>query len=413
MIQRRPIFVALSLALCLTVTAVSVDLLGASEAAPVANRPAKKQLRTLPPPPKEGRFEMSYDRRWPARPGQPEVCLWADDKYAAVSITIDDNCQPDHDWWLKQGAKYGFRFTWFIVTGGVGEPKNSFAGRWEDFRQLREAGHDVQSHTVSHHQNDAERPDDEVRAEYRDSQQAIVANVPGSRAVCLSYPCGSGKPEIAAEYYVACRGVHGSANAANRINYLSTSCCNLRPESVDMILTGKHATVAWLTDPRNRRAWLAPVYHYVRAGGTPAEKDATQTGVAEELAHLASKKEQIWVGLFREVACYGMERDTSRIEVVKNTGEEIRFLLSDDMNDELFDYPLTIKVRLPATWNNITARQGGKSAAARVVEHDGGRFALVQAVPDRGEVAIVELSNRADGAVRLPSLEFLQVESAF
>ena len=92
------------------------------------------------------------------------------------------------------------------------------------------------------------------------------------------------------------------------------------------------------------------------------------------------------MGLFREVACYGMERDTSRIEVVKSTGEEIRFLLSDDMDDTLFDYPLTIKVRLPATWNSITARQGGKSVAARVVEHDGGRFALIQAVPDRGEV---------------------------
>jgi hypothetical protein len=65
-------------------------------------------------------------------------------------------------------------------------------------------------------------------------------------------------------------------------------------------------------------------------------------------------------------------------------------LWADDMDDGPFDYPLTIKVRLPATWNNMTARQGGKSAAARVVEHDGGRFALVQAVPDRGEVAIVE-----------------------
>jgi len=36
MIQRRPSFLALSLALFLTVTAVSADLLGAPEAPPVA-----------------------------------------------------------------------------------------------------------------------------------------------------------------------------------------------------------------------------------------------------------------------------------------------------------------------------------------------------------------------------------------
>ena len=41
---------------------------------------------------------------------------------------------------------------------------------------------------------------------------------------------------------------------------------------------------------------------------------------------------------------------------------------------------------------------------------------LVHVVGDPGHAQareFVELSNRADGAVRLPSLEFLQVESAF
>jgi len=400
--MRKAMFVLTGIVVGLTSLPVALLLLGSPLAAaapkdeaatrPTAvpdQAPAKRlQLRTLPAAPKEGRFTMSYERVWPAETGQAHICLWADDKYAAVSITIDDNCQPDHAWWIEQGEKYGFRFTWFVVTGGIGVKTNSFAGNWEDFRKLRRLGHDVQSHTVSHHSDDAKRPDDEVEAQYRDSKKAIEDNVPGTQAVCMAYPYGSGKDDIAARYYIACRGVRGVPNIANRINYMRTGSAAIRPDTVDMLLTGKHASVKWLNRPAHRRSWLTPVYHYVRAGHTKKEKDATQARVAEDLAHLASKKDRIWVAPFSEVACYGMERDTARIAVISNTAEEIRLTLSDDMDDSLFAYPLTLKVRLPDGWAGAAATQGGKAVEATVIEHEGARFALVKAVPDRGEVVV-------------------------
>lgn len=349
---------------------------------------ARKQLWTLPPAPKEGRFEMSYDRVWPDDPGQPHICLWADDKYAAVSITIDDNCQPDHQWWIEQGKKYGFHFTWFVVTGNIDQPTRSFSGSWEDFRKLRELGHDVQSHTVSHHKDDADRSDEEVRYEYGHSKEDIEKNLPGAAAVCMAYPCGSGKDDIAAESYIACRGVVGVPNAANRINYIRTGSCNIHPDTVDMLLTGRHASVKWLNSPTKRRSWLAPVYHFVHAGHTPKEKAANAEKAAAELAHLATKRDEIWVDLFRNVACYGMERDTAKLEITKSTPQEICFSLSDDMNDTIFTYPLTIKVRLPESWEDSTATQNGQPVKTQIVEHEGKRYALVHAVPDRGEVRL-------------------------
>ena len=284
MTQRKSLSFSVTLALLLPV-------LGAWAVADDADarQPARRQHRTLPPPPQEGRFVMSYDRVWPAMPGQAHVCLWADDKYAAVSITIDDNCQPDHAWWIEQGNKYGFRFTWFVITGGIGKPTRSFLGKWDDFRKLRELGHDVQSHTVSHHKDDAKRPGEEVRAEYGDSRKDIEENVPGTRAVCMAYPWGSGKDDIAAEYYIACRGVHGTPNRANRVNYMRTGSCNIQPATVDMLLSGEHVSVQWLSRPVHRRAWLAPVYHYVRAGRTKEEKDASQ---ARDTAVGASRLEE-------------------------------------------------------------------------------------------------------------------------
>lgn len=59
------------------------------------------------------------------------------------------------------------------------------------------------------------------------------------------------------------------------------------------------------------------------------------------------------------------------------------------MKDDIFDYPLTVKVRLPDGWKSAKATQGGKSVPVRFVSHDGAPYALVEAVPDKGMVAVV------------------------
>ena len=105
------------------------------------------QLRTLGKPDKP-RFAIP-EITWPAAPGDAEICLWKDDKYAAISLTIDDNCGPDHEWWLKQAEKHGFKLTWFVITDRVDGP-NRFNGTWADWQRLADAGHSIQSHTTNH-----------------------------------------------------------------------------------------------------------------------------------------------------------------------------------------------------------------------------------------------------------------------
>ena len=58
------------------------------------------------------------------------------------------------------------------------------------------------------------------------------------------------------------------------------------------------------------------------------------------------------------------------------------------MDDRFYDYPLTIKVRLPGNSKGVKAVQQKKEVPVRIVEKDGGQFALVKAVPDRGQVVM-------------------------
>ena len=93
----------------------------------------------------------------------------------------------------------------------------------------------------------------------------------------------------------------------------------------------------------------------------------------------------------------GQQRDTARLAVISADEQEVRLTLTDDMDDVLFDCPLTVKLRLPSTWNKCSARQNGRIVPVQIVEHNGTKFALAQVVPDRGELALRPTSTPQEG----------------
>ncbi len=350
----------------------------------------ENQLLTLGAPPKGGRFELK-DITWPENPGDAEVCLWKDDKYAAASITIDDNCKPDHDWWLEQCEKHGIKVTWFVVTGGVDKHNTGFNGKWSDWQKLVNAGFAVESHTTNHKRSST-TPEDFTRAIYAGSQYDLNNKLTNNQCLTLAYPMGDGNPEIAGEYFIAARGVRGTINNANSINYLNTNKGGITQPYIDVLLTGRtdSTSLKWLNkrDKDNRRGWITPLYHYIPNGRTPEEKKANRERAEKEVANLAGYKDQIWIDTFPAVALYAQERDSSTL-TSKFDGKKINMKLKDRMKDDIFNVPLTIKVRLPDDWKSVKAQQGGKNIETKFIEHEGKPYALVYAVPDRGEIAVV------------------------
>ena len=346
---------------------------------------AGKQLLNLPKVDK-ARFKIT-DRVWPVNSGEADVCLWQDDKLCAVSYTIDDNNQPDHAWWIKQGNKYGFKFTWFVITERAGT--GGFWGTWDDFKKLKDLGHDVQSHSVTHLHIGEDGHDSRIKSvddEYKISKQDIETNIPENECITLAYPGGSTKftndTELAKEYYIAARGTVGHINKANKIDYMQTSSLG---NGINIGEGGPWSQFATLLDPslyngRNYRGWCCTHFHSV--------KEELRAETIKQFELLKSRADDVWVGLFREVVLYGQERDTAILNVVSSSDKEIKISVSDDMDDTLFTYPLTVKVRLPGDWKTVVAKQSSKNVKAEIIEHDGKPYALVAVVPDKGEVVI-------------------------
>lgn len=323
-------------------------------------------------------------RDWPAQYGEASVCLWKNDAMAAFSITIDDNGAPFHAWWLEMTEKYGIKPTWFVITGGILTNGAAYAGTWEAFNKLAAAGHDIQSHSVTHLNTNSPLWRG-IEAEYADSQKVINERIKGARCLVLAYPGGGNTslndPAIAAKYYVGARGTRGAMNGIGKTDYMhvnSMGSVNIG----DAKFAFQEFTNLFNAASGAYRGWYCVHFH----GVTPPMRDNLEKKLAMISSLVASN--EVWSGWFREISQYGQERDSAELKVREVAPGKIVLSLGDKLDNTRFDYPLTIKVRLAADWKGLRAEQGGKPLPAKIIEREGAVFALIQAVPDQGEICL-------------------------
>ena len=342
-----------------------------------------KQRRNLKDKPVADRFVHPTDLFWPAAAGEADICLWKDDQFAAFSLVVDDNCVPNHDWWINICNQYGWKMTWFVVTSSVTN-NPGFSGPWSAFQRLADLGHDIQSHSVNHYSDGAARTDAELIVQYRDAIAAIEANLTGVRVTTIAWPYGSYRREPGAMFHIAGRGV-SSVSKPERTDYMEVGATSsgINPAYIDATLYGT-SSISWLNNSGNLRGWGCGLYHNIT---DTAQKTA-------EIEYLASKT-NLWVGTFTEVAKYGQERDTAVLTVLTNQADGVVFTLSDEMDDTLFDYPLTVKVKMHPGWSGVQATQNGTPVESEVVSYNGELYALVQAVPDQGTVILSKAASAA------------------
>lgn len=345
----------------------------------------------LPDKPEKPRFELT-GIAWPAKVGEAAVCLWHDDKLAALSITIDDNSAPDIPWWREKAAAHGFRATWFVITDRI-SGSNRIWGTWEQYQQLLDEGHGIESHTMQHLHTDKGPAGGQwsIEWEYAESLKLLHQNLKGPRSATLAYPGGPNSKlndrALAARLYRAARGGSGFPNPANRIDYFAIngmSGFHVGDRAPDL-KPAPWADLRNLVDPslyqgRAHRGWAVVLAHLVNEKARP--------GWENLFVFIDANREKLWVGLFTDVAKYGQQRDTATLSVTENSPERIQFLITDEMDDAYFDHPLSVKLRVPDAWAAVSAMQNGKPLIVRRLVHEGAVYAIVQAVPDRGRVTV-------------------------
>jgi hypothetical protein len=129
------------------------------------------------------------------------------------------------------------------------------------------------------------------------------------------------------------------------------------------------------------RGWGSTHFHGLGTADAKTKAEAL-------LQYLKAREDSLWVGGFTPVAQYAQSRDTHHLTSSVVSPTQLKFTLTDDMSDDLFYFPLTVKIRVANDWATATAVQNGLSVATKLIDFAGGKYLLVDAIPDRGEVVV-------------------------
>ena len=316
---------------------------------------------------------------WPQNYGEAHIALWYGGAMGAVTITIDDNISGDFPRWNHYLETYGIPVTFFVPTEGGGKSGEI----WENQVALGQA---IQSHTLTHPSSGEYEgmTTAEIWMDFYRSVGDIELYTPSASKV-IAYSYGYNNAPYSSKIFIAGRGTAGHSNPPDTINYnyLNSFSCGKDTdfESYVKSLYDTSYTVWGKTCIGN---WNCMHFHGI-TGDNDSSNLAKMMSVYLPQA-IAAKN--VWAGLFEEVAMYGQERDTATLTVHSVDGDSVVLSVTDMMSDRLYDFPLTVKVRVDDTWKHAYATQGGKRVGVEIYERDGATYLLVDAVPDRGAVVV-------------------------
>ena len=157
----------------------------------------------------------------------------------------------------------------------------------------------------------------------------------------------------------------------------------------DKLVQGK----LWLDSAVNDGNWLIVMCHGITKTGGDINQSLADQFFAYAGAYVSAGK--LWSATFGDATKYIRERqnttvkeryenDTVYVDMkINRTAGDGKFLAAT-----VFNYPLTVEVRVPSTWSRVSYADGGNTQTATVYTRDGASYAMVNLTPGAGGATV-------------------------
>lgn len=301
--------------------------------------------------------------------------------------------------------------TKFVYDTTAKAPKTSEVQKFQKF--LGTGRWKIVSHSYTHEWwgvNGIENAD-RMYEEIVGSQTILRELFPGERVLTFAYPGLSD----AVKQYGSSKVFSKAAQALIEETYISgrkdtsTTPHDVTDSDLDWkrlegfgFLNGsvRNGTIASIVENAAKNGGLALLYtHQIKSGTeTKWAADAASYGniqmgsyymdeacrvVAEQVA--AGK---VWNTHYEDAILYIREAQTASVSVVINEDSSYTVTLTDQMDDEIYNFPLTVRMLAKDGWETVKITQGDNSSYATVCEIDGKMYIDADIIPDGGEAIV-------------------------
>ncbi|MBQ9121282.1 MAG: polysaccharide deacetylase family protein [Clostridia bacterium] len=305
-----------------------------------------------------------------------QITRFAGDKRAAVSLTFDDGYDMNsarffNDEMKKNGLYGTINMTWGFVEKHVEE--------WNAI--LDEGVFDAANHSFGHCINygTSENVTTEMlEHDISDAYALLKEHFPTQSFLVYATPFGGMSDESMA--------IIKRHHVANRLGEPLKYYTEPLTASDIFEIPGFAALNTTTTEELNRitdeairiGAYYVEIYHQYAPDEVQANRITVKESVAREhFAYLGTKHGEMWTPSYTQMTKYVLEAENTVLDTERD-GDKIRVTLRCSLDPSLYDYPLTVKVALPAGWE-VVAAAGAR--AFSVKEENGTRYAVAEAMP--------------------------------
>jgi oligosaccharide reducing-end xylanase len=308
-------------------------------------------------------------------PAPYELATWRGFRASAVSYTFDDNSPKQFSVAQPMLDAKAFHATFFCIVGNLSD------SQWSVIENASAQGHEIGSHTLTH-PDLTKLTDEQVTDEELNSKDLIESHT-GNKCVSLAYPfCSVPENSITSQYYPFARSCNGSLVPATPPDFLSIGA--MGPDA-DMDAASDDAASAG--------RWLVWLIHGI--DDDPACCPINSLLLEANLNHVAADPSKWWVETFGNVARYIQERNAAVLTVVSNDASSITLRLTHDLDNTVFNYPLSLRRPLPDGWATAAITQNGAPVSSRVVNGN----LVFDVIPNGGDIILAKPEPAATGSV--------------
>ena len=308
-----------------------------------------------------------------------QIGTWEGFRPAAISYTFDDNVPEQYSLAVPMFHTAGFKITLFTVI-------NEWFGSswtWSMAQTAASYGDEIGSHTVTHTSLNTVSAT-QLTNELANSQSTINSYITNESCVTIAYPnCAVPTETTVAQYYIAARGCAGLLNSSTPSDFYNINAYGLGSAGS---YTTASSIIGLANSATNSQSWCVYLIHSIDVNDdySPLSSTVLQTTVN----YFSTNQDKFWVETFGNVVRYIQERNASSVTETANSGNSITLQATNNLNNLIYNYPITLRRPVPAGWPAVAVSQNGQPVAAKLVTVNSTNYVMFDVVPNGGDVVL-------------------------
>jgi len=349
--------------------------------------------------------------------GEFQVAKWKGDRKSTFSFSFDDSFISQFENIRPILNQFGFRGTFYVLPLFLTEelPGIWRYGIWPMFEAMALEGHEIGSHSMTHpHLPELEIGDTltegTIKYELYWSRQLIRQRITTQACITFAYPYAEHNEivdSIASLYYESARGDIAIPNppslsgmqwySLNAIEAIFDEPRNTPEDDLDELEFIEN----WIDSSITKGDWGIYLAHesvpydslagLIAAGAWNPLSNQWFQALCEWVFNRTENNE-IWVAPIGEVTRYIKERDSYTYNLLIADENQIKINVTDSLDDEIYNYPLTSFITVPDDWNFALMLQGNRIDTLTVINKDSSRVVMADVIPDGGILSLYKMN---------------------